>query len=97
MFDQFGIKMNEAFHKINVTKPRRNLTKIMDDRYEKVKKAEDERELREEEKRKKEMESTVYRSAVTSRYSRKYSKFMNRFKTNDYVERLCSASVSKMS
>ena len=46
----------------------------MDDRFEKVKKAEDERELREEEKRTREMQSTVYRSAVTSRYARKYSK-----------------------
>lgn len=76
MFDKFGIKQNEAFHKINVTKPRRDLTKIMNDRDEKLRKAEDERELREEEKRKKEMESTVYRSAVTSRYARKYSEFI---------------------
>ena len=48
----------------------------MNDRDEKLRKAEDERELREEEKRKKEMESTVYRSAVTSRYARKYSEFI---------------------
>ena len=76
MFDEFGIKKNESFHKVPSARPKRDLAKLMDDRFEKVKKAEDERELREEEKRTREMQSTVYRSAVTSRYARKYSKYL---------------------
>ena len=50
------------------------MTKLMEDRFEKVKEAEDEREREEAKKRAREIESSVYRSAVTSRYARKYSK-----------------------
>ena len=66
-------KKNESFHKIASSRPKRDLTKLMEDRFQKVKEAEDERE-REEAKRTREIESSVYRSAVTSRYARKYSK-----------------------